>query len=59
MKATSKGNREKRNRKLSSELLAFINGVSLLIRNRAVTIKVRKPPSSVKNTSTTAKNSVT
>lgn len=48
--------REKRNRKLSSELLAFNNGVSFLIRN---TIKVGKPSSSVKNTCTTAENSVT
>ena len=43
--------REKSSRKLSSELLAFTKGVSLLIRNSVATIQVRTTPNTVKNTS--------
>lgn len=42
--------KEMSSRKLSSELLAFISGVSFLIKNRAATIKLRRTPKKVKNT---------
>lgn len=42
--------KEMSSRKLSLELLAFTNGVSFLIKNRAATIKVRRTPKKVKNT---------
>lgn len=42
--------KEMSSRKLSSELLAFISGVSFMIKNRAATIKLRRTPKKVKNT---------
>ena len=44
--------REKRSRKLSSELLALTIGVSFLIKNRTATSEVRKTPNRAKNTRT-------